>query len=66
MAHRIAIECLSCGHCGSIAETELPDYGYEENTSLVVLTRRFVCQECGSKSVRAFRYDTDAPPIAPE
>jgi hypothetical protein len=66
MSQRIAIECLSCGHCGSLAERELPRFGLAEDASLVLLTKRLVCQECGSRSVRAFRYDPDAPPIAPE
>ena len=63
---RIAIECLTCGHCGSLAERELPRFGLTEDTSLVTLTKRLVCQECGSRSVRAFRYDPDAPPLAPQ
>ena len=66
MSQRIAIECLSCGHCGSLAERELPRFGLAENAPLVLLTKRLVCQECGSRSVRTFRYDPDAPPIAPE
>ena len=63
---RIAIECLSCGHCGSLAERDLPRFGLAEDTSLVLLTKRLICQECGSRSVRAFRTDSDAPPLAPE
>lgn len=62
---RIAIECLTCGHLGSLDERDLPHYGLPEDTSLVTLTRRLVCQECASRSVRAFRYDPDAPPLAP-
>jgi hypothetical protein len=62
---RIAIECLTCGHCGSLTERELLRFGLAEHTSLVTLTKRLVCQECGSRSVRAFRYDPDAPPLAP-
>jgi DNA-directed RNA polymerase subunit RPC12/RpoP len=61
---RIAVECLTCGHAGSLDERELPRFGLAEDTSLVTLTRRLVCQECGSRSVRAFRTD-DAPPLAP-
>ena len=63
---RIAVECLSCGHCGSLAERELARFGLAEDASLVLVTKRLVCQECGSRSVRAFRYDHDAPPIAPQ
>jgi DNA-directed RNA polymerase subunit RPC12/RpoP len=62
---RIDIECLSCGHRGSLAQRELPQYGLAEDTSLVLVTKRLVCHECGSRSVRAFRYDPDAPPLAP-
>jgi hypothetical protein len=62
----ISITCLSCNHTGTLDERELPQYGLAEDTSLVTLTRRLVCQECGSRAVRAFRYDPDAPPIAPE
>ncbi len=62
---RIAIECLSCGHRSSLAERDLPRFGLAEDTSLVTVTRRLVCQECGSRSVRAFR-EADAPPLAPQ
>lgn len=65
MSVRIAIECLNCGHAGSLDERELPQHGLPEDASLVTLTRRLVCQECGSRAVQAFRFDTDAPPIAP-
>lgn len=66
MSARIAVECLTCGHCGSLAERDLPRFGLHEDTSLVLVTRRLVCQECGGRSVRAFRYDPDSPPIVPE
>jgi hypothetical protein len=62
---RIAIECLNCGHRGSMSDRELPRYGLAEDTSLVLVTKRLVCQECGSRGVRAHRYDPDAPPLAP-
>jgi hypothetical protein len=62
---RIAIECLACGHAGSLDERELPHYGLAKDTSLVTVTRRLVCRECGSRSVRAFRTDSEAPPLAP-
>ena len=66
VSQRIAIECLTCGHCGSLAAAELARFGLQEDASLVVLSRRLVCQECGSRSTRAFRYDPDGPPLAPE
>ena len=61
----ISITCLSCNHSGSLDERELPQHGLAEDTSLVTLIRRLVCQECGSRAVRAFRTDPGAPPIAP-
>ena len=42
---RIAIECLSCGHRGSMSDRELPRYGLAEDTSLVLVTKRLVCQD---------------------
>ena len=63
---RFSIACLSCGHTGSLDDRELPQHGLPEDTSLVTLTRRLICQECGSRAVRAFRYDPDAPPLAPQ
>ncbi len=62
----ISIACLSCNHPGSLDERELPQHGLPESTSLVMLTKRLVCQECGSRAVRAFRSDPDAPPLAPQ
>jgi hypothetical protein len=65
---RIAIDCLKCGHCTSIPEEKLSDFGLEPKSSLVTLIKRLVCKECGSKSVQTFRYveDTDGPPLVPE
>jgi len=37
MSTRIAIDCLKCGHCTSVAEENLPYFGLEPNTSLVHL-----------------------------
>lgn len=59
MYQHIAVECLRCGHCASISERELHDRGYAADTSLVTLTKRMVCKECGSKALRAFRYEDD-------
>jgi DNA-directed RNA polymerase subunit RPC12/RpoP len=61
----ISVTCLNCGHAGALDERELPQHGLPEDASLVTLTRRLVCQECGSRAVRAFRFDPDAPPLAP-
>jgi hypothetical protein len=64
---RIAIDCLKCGHATSLSEEKLPCFGLEPGASLVTLTKRLVCKECGSRSVQTFRYieDDDGPPLVP-
>jgi hypothetical protein len=64
---RIAMDCLRCGHCTSISEEKLLDFGLQPNTSLVTLSKRLVCKECGSKAVQTFRYvdDPDGIPLVP-
>ena len=58
-----------------MAETQLQEFGLETNTSLVVLTKKLICRVCGSKAVRAFRFEDDgeqreviqeSPPLAPK
>jgi hypothetical protein len=68
MSTRIAIDCLNCGHCSSVAEEKLPYFGLEPDASLVTLSKRLVCKECGSKAVQTYRYSDDgpAPPLVPE
>jgi thymidine kinase len=67
MQSRIAIDCLSCGHCASLAEDQLRQFGFEPGGSLVTLSKRLVCKECGSKAVRTFRYvEDDGPPLVPQ
>jgi DNA-directed RNA polymerase subunit RPC12/RpoP len=68
VATRIAIDCLKCGHCTSVSVDKLPAFGLEPETSLVTLTKRLVCKECGSRTVQAFRYieDSMGPPLVPE
>ena len=56
---RIGIDCLNCGHCGSLSERQLARFGLAPDASLVVLTRRLTCRACGGKAVRAFRYVED-------
>jgi DNA-directed RNA polymerase subunit RPC12/RpoP len=56
----IVVDCLTCGHHASIAQDDLPLYGLEPRTSLVTITKRFVCRQCGSRAVRAYRED-DGP-----
>ena len=48
MQTRIAIDCLSCGHCASLSEEQLQQHGFEPGGSLVTLSKRLVCRECGS------------------
>ena len=59
MDRLIAIDCLNCGRCRSIPERQLVNFGWEPGVSLVTLTKRLVCSDCGSKAVRAFRYLDD-------
>ncbi|HET7680871.1 MAG TPA: hypothetical protein VFK79_12160 [Xanthobacteraceae bacterium] len=56
---RIAITCLSCGHRSSVSEEQLPAFGLASDASLVTLTKRLVCKECGSRSVQTYRYGED-------
>ena len=53
----IAIRCLQCGHAASIAESELPKYGFKPDTPLALLSKRFKCRECGSRASIANRID---------
>jgi len=66
-------ECVRSGrvvgrHSSSISEGKLPYFGLEPEASLVTLSKRLVCKECGSKAVQTFRYseDTAGPPLVPE
>lgn len=65
---RIAIDCLNCGHCASMAEDELSTHGIAPQGSLVTLSKRLVCRECGSKAVSTYRYvdDDEGPPLVPD
>jgi len=38
----IAIDCLNCGHVGSVRESALPEYGMKPDASLVESMRRVV------------------------
>jgi ribosomal protein S27AE len=55
-APRIAIDCLKCGHCGSMPQEALSQFGLEPSASITSFIKRLVCSKCGSQSVRAFRY----------
>jgi len=54
---RIAIECLTCGHCASMAEEQLKAFRPKPDTPIAKFIRRLTCTECGSHSVRAWRYE---------
>lgn len=56
---RIAVECLRCGHCGSIAETQLPGYGEKPGAPIASFVKRLTCQECGSHGVKAWRVEDE-------
>jgi hypothetical protein len=62
---RIIVECLRCGHCGTIREHELPLYGEKPGAPIVSIIKRLVCHECGSQSVKAYRKVEDAGPLSP-
>jgi RNase P subunit RPR2 len=52
---RICVQCLRCGHAGTIREADLPSHGEEPGAPIARFVKRLVCQECGSHSVKAFR-----------
>jgi hypothetical protein len=60
MAIRIKVECLRCGHCGALDETDLPRFGVEPGAPIATFVKRLTCRACGSHSVRAFRSDAGA------
>jgi RNase P subunit RPR2 len=57
---RICVQCLRCGHAGSLREADLPRHGEEPGAPIARFVKRLVCQECGSNSVKAFRMDRRA------
>ena len=63
---RIAIDCLNCGHCTSVSQDQLSRFGLDPNVTLVTLSKRLVCKECGSKAVRVFRTVEDSPTLVPK
>jgi RNase P subunit RPR2 len=54
---RISVQCLRCGHGGTIREADLPRHGEAPGAPIARFVKRLVCQECGSRSVKAFRMD---------
>jgi hypothetical protein len=63
---RIAIDCLNCGHCTSVSQDKLSRFGLDPDVTLVTLSRRLICRECGSKAVRVFRTVEDSPALVPK
>ena len=58
----IVIECLHCGHRAHLHEDGLTKFGEAPGASLVPLSKRLICRECKSSSVRAYRrVDNQAP-----
>jgi DNA-directed RNA polymerase subunit RPC12/RpoP len=51
----ICIECLRCRHRGIVDAAILQQHGLSPDVSLTALSRRLVCQACGSKALRANR-----------
>jgi DNA-directed RNA polymerase subunit RPC12/RpoP len=59
MSARIAVECLRCRHTAVLSDDKLESHGFSRDSSLVLITRRLVCQECGSRSIKAVRTGPD-------
>jgi hypothetical protein len=51
----IFVECLRCSHRAVLDVDRLGKYGIRPNVTIAELSRSLVCQECGSRSTRAFR-----------
>ncbi|HWM49529.1 MAG TPA: hypothetical protein VNR11_21730 [Xanthobacteraceae bacterium] len=59
LARRIVVECLHCGHCGTLREADLARYGERPGAPIASFVKRLTCSECGSHSVRAYRRDLE-------
>jgi len=51
----VFVECLRCGHRAVLGHDVLDRFGVAPDVTVVELSRSLVCQECGSRSTRAFR-----------
>ena len=51
----ICVECLRCRHRGVLDATVLQHHGLAADVSIAELSRRLVCEACGSKALKAFR-----------
>jgi hypothetical protein len=42
-AIRVKVECLRCGHCGVLDETDLPRFGVESGAPIATFVKRLTC-----------------------
>ena len=57
---RINIECLKCGHHGSMSEDELRKFGEKPDAPIAKFVKRLTCSKCKRGSVKAYRYQSRA------
>jgi RNase P subunit RPR2 len=55
MRQRIVVQCLTCGHAGVLAESSLPRFGERPDAPIAKFVKRLTCEECGSRTVKAWR-----------
>jgi hypothetical protein len=55
MAYWIVVQCLACGHVGALSESSLPRFGEKPDAPIAKFIKRLTCEECGSRSVKAWR-----------
>jgi hypothetical protein len=55
MAYWIVVQCLACGHVGALSESNLPRFGEKPDAPIAKFIKRLTCEECGSRSVKAWR-----------
>jgi hypothetical protein len=55
MKQWIVVQCLVCGHCGTLTEDILARFGEKPDAPIAKFVKRLRCEECGSKSVKAWR-----------
>jgi hypothetical protein len=49
-----------------VSQAKLSHFGLDPNVTLVTLSKRLICKECGGKAVRVFRYVEDSPTLVPK
>lgn len=60
MATKVGVECLRCGHAGTISEAELQSRGFKPDAPLATISKRLICGECGSRAIKAWRFEEKA------